>query len=287
MDSIVIEAPAKLNIRLKVVGRRRDGYHELVSVMVPVDLTDRLEIDVTGGGGIRLHCTGADLPSGESNLAHRAARAFLSEAELREGLSIRLHKRIPIAAGLGGGSSDAASVLLGLNSLWPGRLGPEELHRLAVQLGADVPFFLSAVPSVAAGIGEKISPLAQWPDLWYILVKPPFEVSTAWVYSQLKFELTTRENNCIFNTLFTNGDSVVRIMENDLERVTETRFPDIRSIKKALIAAGAQGALMSGSGPTVFGIFYDHNSARSAERALISHGLGDIFVATDWKQNRT
>jgi 4-diphosphocytidyl-2-C-methyl-D-erythritol kinase len=286
VDSIKLEAPAKLNICLKVVGKRGDGYHELVSVMVPIDLTDTLGIHITRGGEIQIQCTGLDVPAGEDNLAYRAARAFLKQAGINKGLLIELHKRIPVAAGLGGGSSDAAAVLLGLNSIWPGRLNPNELELLALGLGADVPFFLKAVPSLATGIGEILKPLEKWPDLWYTLIKPPIGVSTAWVYGQLKYELTTRENDCIFGTLFEGADSVIHIMENDLESVTESQYPVIQSVKKILIGEGAEGALMTGSGPTVFGVFKTPESAKSAKNALISQGWGDVYVVADWKHNR-
>jgi 4-diphosphocytidyl-2-C-methyl-D-erythritol kinase len=284
VDRVELETPAKLNVCLKVTGRRPDGYHELVSVMVPVDLTDRLCIQVADGRDIRLECTGLEVPRGEDNLAHRAAGEFLSRAHIDKGLLLKLHKRIPLAAGLGGGSSDAAAVLLGLNALWPGRLSPGDLEEIAAGIGADVPFFLSAVPCLARGIGEILKPLEKWPELWYILIKPPIEVSTAWVYGRLKIELTTSENYSTFTTLFTGGDSVVRIMENDLESVTESRYPVIRSIKEALMDSGARGALMTGSGPTVFGIFETRNAAEAAENALISQGLGDVFMVADWNR---
>lgn len=280
-----VAAPAKLNIRLRVTGRRPDGYHELVSIMVPIDLTDRIEVR-PASEGIELACTGRPVPGGEENLARRAARAFLERAGVPQGVSIRLHKRIPVAAGLGGGSSDAAATLLAMERIWPGRLGREALFRTAVGLGADVPFFLSAVPAVATGIGEVLENLDYWPELWYVLVNPPVEVSTAWAYGQLRIQLTTRENDYINRCLSPKDFSVAELLENDLERVTETRFPVVTHLKQALMDAGAIGALMTGSGPTVFGVFGTESEARAAERELISQELGDVFVATNWVGER-
>lgn len=284
MDGIEIETPAKLNVRLKVTGRRPDGYHTLVSVMIPVTLTDWLEIRPSPGADIALVCADHGLPSGRENLVHRAARAFLSEARIDQGVSIRLEKRIPVAAGLGGGSSDAAATLRGLDALWPGRISRDVMHRLAASLGADVPFFLSPAPVVARGIGDILEPLVNWPDLCYILINPPIAVSTAWVYGNLRIELTTHENDCTFKLLKTEKFPVSRLLENDLEPVTEARFPVVRTIREALVEAGAEGALMTGSGPTVFGVFRSPEKAEEARNHLISQDLGEVFVVTDWQE---
>lgn len=284
MDGIEIETPAKINVRLKITGRRPDGYHTLVSVMIPVTLTDRLVLQPTRGSGIELACSGGKVPMGEENLVHRAARAFFSKAHVEKGVSIRLDKRIPVAAGLGGGSSDAAATLRGLDALWPGRLSSAVLHRLAAGLGADVPFFLTPVPAVARGIGEVLEPLANWPNLCYVIVNPPIAVSTAWVYGQFRIELTTHENDCTFDALKTEGFSVSRLLENDLEPVTEARFPVVRTIREALLETGAEGALMTGSGPTVFGIFRNPEDAEEAKKNLISRQLGEVFLARNWEE---
>ncbi|MCF8061255.1 MAG: 4-(cytidine 5'-diphospho)-2-C-methyl-D-erythritol kinase [Deltaproteobacteria bacterium] len=281
----VVEAPAKLNVHLRVTGRRRDGYHELVSVMIPITLTDRVEVR-PGPEGIELSCTGRPVAGGEQNLVWRAAEAFLRRGRLGQGVSIHLHKRIPVAAGLGGGSSDAASTLLALDRIWPGRLGREALFRTALDLGADVPFFLSAVPALATGIGEVLERLDYWPNLWYVLIKPPIEISTAWVYGKLRIRLTTRENDYIIAFLNKKDFSVAELLENDLERVTETRFPVVAHLKQALLDAGAIGALMTGSGPTVFGVFPTESEAQAAARELVSRESGDVFVTTNWVGER-
>jgi len=271
-------APAKLNIRLKVTGRRPDGYHELVSIMVPVSLFDHLELERTRRGRIRLTCQGLTIPDDEENLVYRAARAFFSRAGLESGLSVRLTKNIPVAAGLGGGSSDAASTLLALNEMCSNPLTSEELAELAVSLGADIPFFLKNRPCMVRGIGEILEPIEKWPGFWYVIVTPPVKVSTAWVYANLKLKLTTGEYDSIISLLESGSFDEAEILENDLETVTASHFPVINTIKKSLVDGGAKGALMSGSGPSVFGIFESKDQALSAKRHLISRDLGDIFV---------
>ena len=271
-------APAKLNIRLKVTGRRPDGYHELVSIMVPVSLFDHLELERTRRGRIRLTCQGLSIPDNEENLVYRVARAFFSRTGLEPGLSVRLTKNIPVAAGLGGGSSDAACTLKALNDMWSNPLTSEELAALSVSLGADIPFFLKNRPCMVRGIGEILEPIEKWPGFWYVIVTPPVQVSTAWVYANLKLKLTTEEYDSIITQLKSGSFDIAEILENDLETVTASNFPVINTIKKSLMDGGAKGALMSGSGPSVFGIFESKDQALSAKRRLISRDLGDIFV---------
>jgi 4-diphosphocytidyl-2-C-methyl-D-erythritol kinase len=283
---VVVEAPAKLNIHLSITGRRPDGYHELISVMVPVGLADRIQARAVPEEGVDLSCSGRSVPQDDTNLARRAARAFLSSSGLRQGISIHLHKEIPVAAGLGGGSSDAAAVLVAMNRLWPGRLNEAGLFRLALGLGADVPFFLHPAPSLARGIGEDLERLDYWPDLCYVLVNPPVEVSTSWVYGQVEIELTSPGKAYIFKALNQDTFSIRDLLKNDLERVTESRFPVVTRIKKELLEAGAEGALMTGSGPTVFGVFYGVKQAEEAAEKIIPRGLGDVFVIGGWAGDR-
>jgi 4-diphosphocytidyl-2-C-methyl-D-erythritol kinase len=277
-----IKAPAKLNIRLKVTGRRPDGYHELVSIMIPIDLFDLLELTVDPGWGIKLACEGTQLPNDESNLAFRAAQSFFSRTGIREAVSIKLIKNVPVAAGMGGGSSDAAATLLALNEMWSRPLSLPEMHDLAIGLGADVPFFLEGKPCLARGIGEILEPLDSWPKCWFVVVRPPIEVSTSWVYSNLKLVLTTDEYDNIKQTLSHVPISIPQILENDLERVTSATFPIVETIKKSLIQAGAQGALMTGSGPSVFGVFPSLDEALFGKKELVSQNLGAVFMATTW-----
>ena len=278
-----VKAPAKLNLRLKITGRRPDGYHELVSVIVPIDLFDFLELRAIEERGIELSCEGFRVPTDVNNLAYQAALSFFSKAGIGKGVSIKLTKNIPVAAGLGGGSSDAAATLLTLNEIWSQPLSLSELHTIAGQLGADVPFFLYCEPSLATGVGDILEPLKKWPKLWYVIVTPPIQVSTSWVYGALKLELTRGEYDYIVKFLKNDPFAVSAILENDLEEVTSSRFPIIDTIKAFLMNAGAEGALMTGSGPSVFGVFSSLNQALSAKQFLISQSLGDVFVATNWE----
>jgi 4-diphosphocytidyl-2-C-methyl-D-erythritol kinase len=274
-----IKAPAKINIRLKVIGKRPDGYHELVSIMAPVEIFDVLNLTASPGGGVGISCKGRDIPGDETNLAYRAARDFLSYAGISDRISISLLKNIPVAAGLGGGSSDAASVLLGLNAMYSTPLSEPELHRLALALGADVPFFIKGVPSLATGVGEILEPILNWPEAWYVIITPPLQVSTAWVYGNLKLELTSGEYDYIVKILKNDTFTISTLLENDLERVTTASFPIINTLKKLLVDAGAEGAIMSGSGPSVFGVFASREKAESAKDFLAPLEPGDIFVA--------
>lgn len=274
------QAPAKLNIRLKVMGKRSDGYHELVSLMVPISLFDYLELERLPRKGIALSCQGIPVPNDEKNLACRAAQAFFERTGLDGGVFIRLTKNIPIAAGLGGGSSDAASTLKCLNEMWSSPLEPQDLRGLAAGLGADVPFFLTGRPAIARGIGELLEPIENWPRFWYVIVTPAIRVSTSWVYDNLKLELTKDEYDFIVTSLKKGSIQVGYILENDLESVTVTHFPVINSIKKSLLEAGAMGALMSGSGPSVFGIFRSRSEALSAKRYMSSLDRGSVFVSS-------
>lgn len=275
---MIIWSPAKLNIRLKVVGRRPDGYHELVSIMVPVGLYDTIRLEIGQTKGIRLSCKGLSVPEDDGNLVFRAAQAFFSRTALKQSLSIELVKNIPVAAGLGGGSSNAACTLEALNQMWSEPLGFRDLETLAVNLGADVPFFLHRKPCIARGIGEILEPIEEWPEFWYVIVMPPIRVSTSWVYGKLKLKLTKDEYRSILQCFAKDSPDIVDMLENDLERVTASHYPVIDVIKRALLDSGAKGALMSGSGPSVFGIFESKDRALRAERRLTSQNLGEVFV---------
>lgn len=275
----IIRTPAKINTLLKVTGRRPNGYHELVSIMIPVEIFDLLEFEILQEKAIWIQSTGYPVPNDEKNLVHRAARSFLSRTGISHGVSIRLEKNIPVAAGLGGGSSDAAATLLMLNRVNSMPLTESDLREIAVELGADVPFFLNCKPSLATGIGEIIEPLEGWPEFWYVIVTPPIRISTMWVYQNLKLELTTKSSDCILANFRSETFKVANVLENDLENVTCAKFPIINTLKKLLVDAGAKGAMMSGSGPSVFGLFSSLANAADAEKFLISQNMGDVFLA--------
>ena len=251
--------------------------------MVPISLFDLLELRAVPRG-ITLQCDGIPVPPDETNLVYRAAQAFLARAGIRDGVTVKLTKKIPVAAGMGGGSSDAASTLLALNRIWPRALPSGELQRIALGLGADVPFFLEGRPALATGIGEILEPLAEWPSYWYVVVNPKLAVSTAWVYGQLNLALTRSRREDIYDLLKSRPFGITRILENDLETVTAQRFPIIDTVKEHLRDAGAEGAMMTGSGPTVFGVFSSLEVAERATKVLIARRVGDVFLTTNWQR---
>ena len=276
------KTPAKLNLRLKVTGRRPDGYHELVSLMVPVDVCDKLEFQVTDGK-LELVWEGLHVSADENNLVLRATRSFFARSGLQGGVVARVTKDIPVAAGMGGGSSDAAATLLSLNHLWSEPLSIETLRALALQLGADVPFFLDPKPSIARGVGEILEPVERWPEFWYLIVTPRLQVSTAWVYENLRLGLTSDEYVRIKDQLGKESLVLSQFLENDLESVTSVKYPILDRIKKTLLDVGAEGALMTGSGPSVFGVFGSRKEAELARQKIIPYDFGRVLLATNWK----
>ncbi len=266
MKTLRLEAPAKVNYRLDVLRKRPDGYHDLRMIMQRIDLCDAVDITVTDSPGIRVTCGRAGVPDGPGNIAWRAADLLLQHSGTTAGIDIAITKRIPVAAGLGGGSSDGAAVLMGINELLGLGFTDERLMEIGVKLGADVPFFIFKKTALAEGIGERLSPLELAPTVWLALVNPNIHVSTAWVYQNL--QLTTGKDNITLPRFYESVADICAILSNDLETVTIQRFPAIAEIKERLLAAGAWGALMSGSGPTVFGVFEDENGARQAAREV-------------------
>ncbi|HFQ81926.1 MAG TPA: 4-(cytidine 5'-diphospho)-2-C-methyl-D-erythritol kinase [Desulfobacterales bacterium] len=279
MTEIAVKAPAKINLTLKVCGRRADGFHNIKSVMQKLNLTDEILLR-KANQQIRLSCPGSNLPEDENNIAFKAAQTFFKYSGLKIGVEIELHKAIPTAAGLGGGSSDAAAVLMGLNKLFNTDYSPAVLRKLGAELGADVPFFITAGGSaLATGTGTTLKELPGIRDVWFVLVNPGFSVSTKWVYDN--FRLTTAEKPDILCGYSKSGnmillpEDITRLMSwadtefpfNDLEAVTAASYPIINDIKGRLLNSKAAAALMSGSGPTVFGIFANHHEAEICSRA--------------------
>lgn len=255
---VTVRAPAKINLYLHVTGRRADGYHELVTRMQTLTLGDEIDLNLHQYPGVECCCDDPGLPCDRANLAVLAAERFLLAAGLsqRFGVGLTIRKYIPLAAGLGGGSSDAGAVLRGLNSLVPESLDEPDLISLARELGADVPFFASGMTAaVATGVGERLQPAADVSDFLVLLINPGFGVSTRWVFEN--YALTTAAKKSKFRgSHVDDGDRFVPAMlHNDLEQVTMSRYPAVAAIKESLIEAGAGGALMTGSGPTVFGLF--------------------------------
>jgi 4-diphosphocytidyl-2-C-methyl-D-erythritol kinase len=277
MKTLHLKAPAKVNYRLDVLRRRPDGYHELRMIMQRIDLCDDVVIALSDTPGIRVICGRQGVPDGPVNIAWRAADALLEMTGRLAGLDIVITKNIPVAAGLGGGSSDGATVLMGVNELLGLKLSDERLMEIGVKLGADVPFFIFKRCALAEGIGERLTPVAGLTLLWLVLVNPNVHVSTAWVYQNL--QLTTDKVPPIIPLFYSSITDVCAILANDLETVTIKRFPVIAEIKNQLLGAGACGSLMSGSGPTVFGIFAGEDSARQAAQALARESAWFVTVA--------
>jgi 4-diphosphocytidyl-2-C-methyl-D-erythritol kinase len=273
-----ILAPAKINLFLEVTGRRPDGYHTLASVMQTVSLYDEITI-VPHPSRLSLKCNRPDLPVDERNLALKAALRLKEALGVEAGATITLKKNIPLGAGLGGGSSDAAAVLKGLLKLWKKRIPREKLVKIAAGLGADVPFFLQGGAAVARGIGEKLEPIKGVPRAWFILVYPGFPVSTAWVYQNLCFPLTRKQKITTMKHLLqlnSPPDSWGRRMFNRLEDVVLPKYSDIRRIKETLEGLGCP-SLMSGSGSTVFCMVPSlHEGERM--RMKLKRGYGDVWL---------
>jgi 4-diphosphocytidyl-2-C-methyl-D-erythritol kinase len=259
-------APAKINLCLHVLGKRPDGYHELLMLMQRVTLFDRVVIELTPASKLAVSCAGVPLAPGEENIAARAARLLLGRAGVARRVALTIDKQIPVAAGLGGGSSDAATVLLGLNRMLDLGASRETLRDLGRELGADVPFFVLERQAWAAGIGDILDPVPELPRVSYLLVNPGVAVSTAWVYGNLG--LTPPGDVAKLREFPKTPEGLVRLLHNDLERVTVGRYPELAGIKAQLLSLGAAGALMSGSGPTLFGVFDDPVAARRARQVL-------------------
>jgi 4-diphosphocytidyl-2-C-methyl-D-erythritol kinase len=282
-SSLTVKAPAKINLFLKILHHRPDGYHEIESLMQKVDLFDTLHLS-RQSANISLSCPGTTLPEDRGNLVYRAAQAFFSATGIKTGIKITLEKKIPIAAGLAGGSSDAAAVVIGMDMLFKTNLGLEYLEDIARPLGADVPFFVRDCSAAkVSGIGDRIQRTEPLKGISIVLVNPGFEVSTKWVYEN--FPLTSDPNPFILapgrnvsNNLPDAAVGLCREIGNDLEKVTISRYPEIDDIKKELLDSGAEASLMSGSGPTVFGLFSNEDEARRSFVELKEKFGGNVFL---------
>jgi len=277
-----IQAPAKINLFLQVVGRRSDGYHELHTLMCCIGLYDILRLQM-GAAKNEIRCSGADLPCDASNLAFKAAMHFnaalASETDLApRKFSIYLDKRIPVGAGLGGGSSDAAAVLNHLNHYYGQPFSRQALMTMARGLGADVPFFIDGRPAIAAGVGERLAPYAQLPPWGVVVVYPGFGISTAAVFKNLNLGLTKCEKQLRYSPFKRGKFDMARHLCNDLESVVVHQFPVIEEIKKELLNQGAEGALMTGSGSAVFGLFAGIASARKAASAMVKPAQWQVYA---------
>lgn len=284
MDKIKLKALGKINLGLDVLGRRPNGYHDVRMVMQTVYLYDQILLEKTDKEGISLETNLFYLPVNENNLAYRAAKMLIDEFAIKEGVHISLEKHIPVAAGMAGGSSNAAAVLYGMNRLFQLGLTDQELMDRGVQLGSDVPYCIMRGTVLAEGIGEKLTPLPAMPKCHVLLAKPPISVSTQKVYEKLDAQEVTKHPDIDGILLgLQTGDlkKITSSMGNVLENVTITEYPQIESIKDVMKEEGALNAMMSGSGPTVFGIYDDKMLARRAAARIREEQLAkQVHVTT-------
>lgn len=279
MKSISIKAYAKINLTLDVVGKRPDGYHDVEMIMQSIDLWDEIILKEISEG-IELTCNIEELPRDKGNIAWRAAQLIKDKFGITKGIHITINKNIPLEGGLAGGSADCAAVLSGLNELWELGMDGQQLRALGKSLGADVPFCLMGGTALAQGIGDKLTPIDLKGDLWLVIIKPEFGVSTREVYTGLKMEeIQKRPDNKRMIGYLNTGRvrDIADNLVNVLEEVTIPMHPDISRIKSLLAHKGALGTLMSGSGPSVYGLFPDKDAAKNAATAL--KGQYDLVIA--------
>lgn len=276
---LTLWAPAKVNLFLEVGGKRPDGYHEVRTILQHVDLCDEIRL-TEGGEGISVQSVGLPCPQGEENLAFRASALFFQACGIRTGVQVHITKHIPLGAGMGGGSSDAATTLWGLNRLFRTNLPSAALHRLGTQLGSDVPFFFDGPTVWASGRGDELQPLPLFPVSWLLIVFPGFPVSTAWAYANL--ELTGDDKSITVRAAAENGnyDFLLASSWNRFEEIVFRRYPVVRQMKEYLEACGARPALMTGTGSAVFGRARTREDAEGWAGRLREKGYAAFVVRT-------
>ncbi|MCG8606505.1 4-(cytidine 5'-diphospho)-2-C-methyl-D-erythritol kinase [bacterium] len=280
MHSIRLPSYAKINLGLRIIGRRADGFHEIETLLQQISLHDDIVLEDMETPQITFHCDSPGIPTGEDNICVKAAKLLSETGSVKRGISIRLNKRIPVGAGLGGGSSNGAVVLMGLNELWNLNLAEKDLLRLAAELGSDVPFFIRGGTAIARGRGEILTSLTKGFDMPVLLIYPEIEISTKWAYQQLNLSLTMKKkastlmsfkdinfNNVDFNSLF----------YNEFENVVFNQYPLLRDIKDTVGEQQSVFASMSGSGSSIFGIFQKRRQAEQA-RALFQNRYKTFLV---------
>ena len=291
-DRIQLKALAKINLGLDVLRRREDGYHEVKMIMQTISLHDDLEIRRIKTPEIQVKTNLYYLPTNENNLVYKAAKLLMDEFGIKEGVAIQLKKRIPVAAGMAGGSTDGAAVLWGMNQMYGLGLSRQELMERGVKLGADVPYCVQRGTALAEGIGERLSVLPSMPKCTILIAKPGISVSTKFVYenlhaNDLKPEQHPDVDRMIEAMKEKNLDLLCERMGNVLETVTIPAYPVIQEIKEHMMACGAAGAMMSGSGPTVFGIFHSPAQAKAAMKDLKVNGLAkQLYLTTPYNVKR-
>ena len=288
MNDISVKALAKINLGLDVVRRREDGYHEVRMVMQTIHLFDRLEISRNDSGQITMETNLSFLPTNENNLVYKAAKLLQDEFAIKDGVHVWLHKYIPVAAGMAGGSTDAAAVLYGMNRIFELGLTKEQLMERGVKIGADVPYCIMRGTALAEGIGEKLTKLPPMVKCPVLIAKPQISVSTKFVYENLKLNDNTIHPDIDRLVADISEGDLIRIaadMGNVLETVTIPEYPVIAEIKENMMQNGAVNAMMSGSGPTVFGLFADESTAVKAYEAMKESNLAKQVYLTSIYNN--
>lgn len=290
MDSITLKALAKINLGLDVVRRRDDGYHEVRMIMQTIHLFDRLEIRRTKEPGIHIHTNLSFLPVNEGNLVYKAADILMKEFDITEGVEVQLNKRIPVAAGMAGGSTDGAAMLYGMNQIFGLGIDRRGLMERGLLLGADVPYCLMRGTALAEGIGEELTQLPPMVKCPVLIAKPPISVSTKFVYQNLKLDEHTQHPDIdalVSDIKKKDLKGVCSHMGNVLESVTIPNYPVIAKIKEQMLLSGATASMMSGSGPTVFGLFEDEETAKKARDDMRNSGLArQIYLTTIYNNRR-
>lgn len=283
MDKLQLKAYGKINLGLDVIRKRPDGYHDLDMIMQMVDVYDDVIIEKKAGEEIVVKADAAVLSNGKDNLAYMAAKMLLDEFGIKSGVEITIHKRIPIAGGMAGGSSDCATTLIGINEMFNLGLSKQQLMERGVKLGADVPYCVLGGTAIARGIGEVLTPLPTPPQCHVIIAKPPISVSTAYVYGHIRPDEITKKPDIEQMTLAIKEQDLNKLSDllyNVMEEVTVSEYPVIEKLKSIMLENGALNSIMSGSGPTVFGLFDDREKAQAAMKALDSKELTEQLYLT-------
>ena len=283
INRISLKAPAKINLFLEILGKRDDGYHEIETVMQEIDLVDNLQFEEIQEG-VKLKCNDKNIPSDENNLVCKAANLILNECGIKKGVLISLEKNIPVGAGLGGGSSDAAATLKALNLLWKIGLNDAELMEFAAKLGSDIPFFIKGKTALCSGRGEKITPIEVKSEMNYLVIFPHINISTATIYRNLKIDLTKKIIDVSFflNALkHHKAVGISKLLFNRLEEVIFTTYPDLLDVKKVLGHYDFCGLSVSGSGSAFFGLCRDRQQAKAIKSKIELSSIGNVFAVTN------
>lgn len=276
MQSLTLQAPAKVNLRLKVLNRRSDGYHNLINIMERVSIHDEVDIKIVEKG-LTVECDHESVPEDEENIAFKALKEILAYSSRNVGVEVKIKKNIPVASGMGGGSSNAAAVIKGINQMLKLKLPKEKLLQIGTKVGADVPFFLFEGPAVAEGIGEQLKKIKAMPKLLFLIINPGIRVSTAAVYNKFNGRVVDDDELSEIPNAYRTKKDVAKILSNDLERITIKEFPVIGEIKDAMLSQGAIASMMTGSGSTVFGLFSDKNKLTKAYDSIMKQ------AGEEWK----